>query len=480
MAQAVGPRPAPALVALLLTLVTLAARAQTFGNPILGFDEQFYLLVGDRMLHGALPYVNIFDRKPIGLFLIYAACRLLGGEGTLQYQLVAAATVALTAGLVYRFARRLAPWPGALAAAVAYIAWLNLTEGEGGQSPVFYNLPITLAALLTARALERPRQQAMLGAAAMLAIGLAIQIKYTVVFEGMFFGTALLWAGWRAATDLPRLAALGMLWATLALAPTIAALLAYAHLGALDQFLFGNFRSIGGRLPDPTAARLTGLAVILAILAPFALAVRLRAPTPAYRFVLAWAAAALAGMLGFGAFLAPHYAQPLLAPLVIAAAPLFAARPRAAAALLAVALIAGQIVLFMTERAKGGRAEALALAAAARPRHGGCLYVYDGPPALYRLTGSCLPTRFAFPGHLDTANEATVAALGVDPLAEVRRILATHPETIVDTHPAYALGNPATRSVVEAALARDYRLALALRTGGRTRLVYWRRERTTK
>ena len=61
-------------------------RAQTFGNPVLGFDEQFYLLVGDRMLHGAIPYVDIFDRKPIGLFLIYDAIRELGVKVTCLHE----------------------------------------------------------------------------------------------------------------------------------------------------------------------------------------------------------------------------------------------------------------------------------------------------------------------------------------------------------------------------------------------------------
>ena len=65
-------------ILLVLTLVALVVRARTFGNPVIGFDEQFYLLVGDRMLHGALPYVDIFDRKPIGLFLLYAGAGALG------------------------------------------------------------------------------------------------------------------------------------------------------------------------------------------------------------------------------------------------------------------------------------------------------------------------------------------------------------------------------------------------------------------
>ena len=38
--------------------------------------------------------------------------------------------------------------------------------------------------------------------------------------------------------------------------------------------------------------------------------------------------------------------------------------------------------------------------------------------------------------------------------------MAAHPEVVVDTAPAYALGNPATRAIVQAALARDYPLSL--------------------
>src|SRR3954463_7872291 len=86
-------RPARALpvshAALLLALLAVVTRLQLFGDPIAGSDEGFYLLVGDRMLHGALPYVDIWDRKPFGLFLLFAGMRMLGGDGVLAYKLVA-------------------------------------------------------------------------------------------------------------------------------------------------------------------------------------------------------------------------------------------------------------------------------------------------------------------------------------------------------------------------------------------------------
>jgi hypothetical protein len=193
------------------------------------------------------------------------------------------------------------------------------------------------------------------------------------------------------------------------------------------------------------------------------------------KFPLLWLGAAIAGVLLFGSFLAPQYGMPVLVPACIAAAPFFAGYRHArlvAGVTLAAALIIGQVGLEHSEFQKGGRTQALAVAQAAQPLHG-CIYVYDGYPALYMLTHSCLPTHWVFPGHLDTHDEDSADAIGTDPAGEVRRILATRPEVIVDDAPAYEFGNPETRALVESALARDYHLETEVKTGdARYRLVY--------
>jgi hypothetical protein len=456
-------------------------RGQTFGNPVLGFDEQFYLLVGDRMLHGAAPYIDIFDRKPVGLFLIYAAIRELGGDGFVQYKLVACGFVTLTAFLIYRAALPISNGFAASVAACLYILWLDVAGGEGGQAEVFLNLPVLMAAMLTWR-VERERERiVVLGCMPMLLVGIAIQIKYTAIFEGLFFGAALLWSQYRSRRSLAALAAPVLLWIGCALFPTALAALVYWHIGALQPFLFANFLSMAGRAPDPFPAEMIGLVKLCALILPLlilsALSLRGRdyAELPESKFLPLWLGAAILGVLVFGSFLDPHYGMPILVPACIAAAPFFArnshARP-VAGCLLATALIAGQAGLARSETRKGGPSQAIAVAEAAQPHHG-CIYVYDGYPALYMLTHSCLPTRFVFPGHLDTSDEASGKALGVEPAAEVRRILATRPEVIVDDAPAYEFGNPETRALVEAALARDYHLAAKVQTGSaRYRLVY--------
>lgn len=491
MPNALTRRPGLGLMFAYLGLALLV-RGITLGNPVLGYDEQFYLLVGDRMWHGALPYVDIFDRKPIGLFLIFAAARLFGGDGVLAYQIIAIIFVALTAFGIARLARHFVGAGPSMTAGALYVVWLNLMECEGGQSPVFFNLLMVGAAHLVWRAYTAPRRVGAYGAGAMALVGLALQIKYTVVFEGIFFGCTLLLVSWEQRHEFGGRLGTGLimralLWVGCALAPTLMAWGYYAAHGQSDAFVFANFRSIFGRLPDPASAERAGLATITGIVLPLLIACavgayqrRGRAATPAYRFCVAWLSVASAGMLVMGAFLNPQYAAPVLVPLCLCAAPAFDAvrfRGRWALGLVGLVGVAGQIVLAISAANKGGRAEALALAAAATPPPGEQIYVYDGYPILYHLTHSALPTRWVFPGHLNTADEASVRALGVDPVAEEGRILATHPAVIVDDWPAYALGNPQTRALVQATLARNYRLRLSLATGAhRRRLVYWRRD----
>ena len=466
---------------LLLTLVALAVRAQALTNPVIGFDEQFYLLVGEQMRHGALPYIDIFDRKPIGLFLLYAGARLLGGEGFLAYKLVATGFVVATAFGIQRVARRFAGAFAATVAAILYILWLNLMEGEGGQSPVFYNALMLVAGAAVLRAVERRGRLFPCGAVAMAAVGVALQIKYAVLPEGFAFGCILLWLGWRERVKPARLAGMALAWVALALLPTLAAFGVYAAMGQGQAWLFANLLSVGGQAARPLADELVGLAACIGILSPLALVIGFGRPwrhvpperREGFRFLLVWLAVSGVAVLGYDRFGSPHYALPITLPAVLVAAPALARWHRGGVAAFVLAILAaGQIVLGLSERAKGGADAAYAVARAATPARG-CLYVYDGYPALYMLTHSCLPSKWVFPGHLATRDEASAAALGVDPVAEVRRILRQRPGAIVDDYPRFAFGNPATRGVLREALARDYHLAACIPTGpARVRLVY--------
>ncbi|HCB79656.1 MAG TPA: hypothetical protein DEP68_12920, partial [Erythrobacter sp.] len=93
--------------AAVLLIVTLAVRGVWFGNPVADFDEQLYSLIGWQITQGQLPFVDQWDRKPFGLFLIFAVIHTAFGPGELAYQLVASCPALAGAWLVYLLARNL-------------------------------------------------------------------------------------------------------------------------------------------------------------------------------------------------------------------------------------------------------------------------------------------------------------------------------------------------------------------------------------
>ncbi len=480
-----GGRSAPAL---LLFLIALALRAADFGNPVIHVDEQYYLLVGDRLLHGAVPYLTIWDRKPIGLFLLFSGIRLLPGDGIIAYQLVAtcfawatAATIAVAAGTLGANRR------GRIAAGALYLLMLSLLGGRGGQSPVFYNLAMAIGGALTLRlpilAARRERWRIMLSACFACSLaGAAIQMKYTPAIEGAFFGLTHLWFLRRAGGSWLHVVTASLLLAGIGLLPTLAAAAWYATLGpaALAAFWFANFTSIGLRQGYPAAElamRLLGIAAQLAPLTVCAvLTWRSRRVLPSAALVaLGWMAAALAGFLAIGTFF-DHYALPLLVPLTIVAAPTLGRSARLLTASAGLALL-----LFAVERAglPDDAPGARQVARVVRANSGNeCPYVFIGDTITYLLARTCLPTDYAFPNLLAYRTEQ--GATGIDEAAEVARILAGRPPVIVTSTRRLSIWNLESVRLVKSALARDYRPVFATARSKWRTVVYLRRDRTVR
>jgi hypothetical protein len=468
----------------LLVLLAVAIRRWDFGNPVVHVDEQWYLLVGDRMWHGAWADVDYWDRKPPGLFLLYAAIRALPGDGILAYQVVATAFAAGTAVLVDRAAARVGASPGAaLAAAVAYLIWLPLLSGRGGETPVFYNLFVTGAALLTLRLpalADAGDRRAIVasGAAACLLSGLAIQTKYTPVVEGAYLGLVHLWYLHRAGARAGAMAVAAGGWMLLGAAPTLGVVAVYATRPSADfaAFVAANFGSVllkHGFPASKIAARLAGNTAQLSPLWLCAGATIGRGGPPARWIATGWLVAALIAFGMIGGFF-DHYALPLVAPLAVLAAPTFARHPRA----LWIALAAGLAVFLVKlalrpDDARGARAVAAFVRVHTPP--GECPYVFAGDSITYLLARACTPTRYAFPSTLAYAAEQ--GATGIDEAAEVSRIMAKRPPVVVTLETPLTPWNPASLAVVIAALRAGYRPALRVPEYGTHVVVYLRKDR---
>lgn len=452
-------------VGLALLVVTIVVRWPAFGDPNYHIDEGFYLLVGERMHQGQLPYVDLWDRKPFGLFALYW---LIAHFGDVQaYQIAAGLCVWLTAWIVGNIVARFhGNGPGFLCGAL-YVTALGTLAGGGGQSPVFYNLPIAIAAMLTLDCIGRNDQRVLWRKAmgAMLLCGLALTIKPTAVFESAYFGLLLCWQGWK--TGGWRLTAkLGAALAIAAIFPTALCFAGFAAIGHGSSYFDATVMSIFATQPAAAtdeAARLNWLAFVMTpLLAVSAIGLSVSLLKGRYEtrtfFVAGWVMFAVLGFLSVPNYY-DHYALPLVVSLAVAVGGLANIRIIGPVTImLAIAwmlAISGYPQTERTEYSKASVAEARALI---RPELGdGCLFAYDAPALLYRISGSCLPTSRIFSEHLSSAREAR--AIGIDPVVETKRILATHPSVIaIAATPTLNTPNNATLALVREALKAGYRL----------------------
>jgi len=427
----------------ILLFAAICVRALTFGNPVVHVDEEFYFVTAQRMLEGAIPYVDVWDRKPIGLFLIYVPPAMFGVPlGIWVYQMMALASVVGTALLIGRLAERAGWGRGALFSALLYIFMLGFGDGQGGQAPVFYNLVMAWAVLLVVPHPEdssgdrRRIRRAML---AMGLVGIAMQIKYSVVFEGMFLGLWLMWREWKLGTTIPHILRRGAALAAIAAVPTLIAGAVYFAIGHGDAWAYANFGSILERQSDPSNVLLRAFLKVALILAlPLIVSglsrhvpVRHESEHPVRALFFGWLIAAVVGLLLFGTWF-NHYALPVMVPACLCCAGFVGGtaigRKAVMPFMLITAAVGGEYTAWSAMWHRGN-AEELDNLASGIGRGQGCLYVHSGNAILYSYTDRCTVTPWIFPSHLSREREN--GALGIDQVVEERRVFARKPEVVV-------------------------------------------------
>jgi hypothetical protein len=223
---------------LALACVLLAVRLPSLAQPM-GADQGLYMYVGERILHGELPYRDAWDQKPPAIHLAYAGMRALWPHGS-----VVPATdllmTAVTALLLWQLGAALAPAVVGPAAALLFLLLSNPSFARLGgvsvraQCETFIAAAITGAFLLLAT--SRTRQGLARIAAAGALFGIAFTFKYNAaVYAGAGLCALLLWRRLSPATVgavaigfvLPGLLAVAWLWSGQTLAAFYDATFAY-------------------------------------------------------------------------------------------------------------------------------------------------------------------------------------------------------------------------------------------------------------
>ncbi len=424
---------------LLFAIVSFALRVATFGHPNADGDEAFYFLVGQEMHHGAVPYVDIWDRKPVGLFVIFY---LIAGisDSVISYQITAAIFAGATAFVICAISARWAGRLGSVLAGLAYLLMLAPLWGFGGQAPVFYNLFIAVAALLVLESLPALQEGKVPSRAylAMALCGMAITIKQTTIFESTYFGLVLIVMINKSGATFRKVMHYFLAFAIIGAIPTIIISAYYYLTGNWFEYWHAMVTSNFAKLKPngvTIAARLLGLYIRLAPLACIAfmgliLRSRLAKPFTERRFVAGWMLAAVIGFLAVPNFYM-HYALPLLVPLSVAAAAFFARRDLGIVAFGAVATLAFHWYdPFGFGYTRSARLAFGHMAQSIREHDsGGGLFLFDGPPLLYELSGKKFPSPLVLPSHFNYNIERNVSHL--DTQTELIRILDNRPGVVM-------------------------------------------------
>lgn len=442
-----------------LLFAGLVLRFATFGNPALHIDEEFYFLVGQRMLDGALPYVDIWDRKPPGLFFIYAVIASISRD-VLAYQIAAWLSASFTAFTISRIVAGWTSWRGQFFAGLAYLGCITATGGFGGQSPVFYNLLMANAALLVVRSFSQMEAGKIplkvYGAIALC--GIALTIKQVVVVESIFFGFFCLLLYARKTKKIPWFALFS--FAVIGIFPFAIFAISYMHYWEYfwEAMVLSNFNKAS--FPQHIIAQRASMMAFINIV-PLLLGIIgavMMKKSIERSFVTGWLVAALIGVALVPNFYW-HYALPLFVPLAVMAAKLFD-RPKSgpiyALVLVATGIYKGNVFDFaMHAEARQSMGKLAASAARHNPR--GTMLVYEGPIYLMQMAGAKALSPVIFPGHLNEISERY--SRGRDMREELHRILAQRPGVVVMTK--YRLSDfqdPVVRKIVERHVTRNCRL----------------------
>ena len=484
-----APRAQPAwlgdaLVLLAIVATALIARLPWFGFPLAGYDEQLYSLIGQAMTQGALPFVDVWDRKPVGLFALFAAAHAVGGPGPEAYQVLALLFTVVGGWLTSALARPLVDRVTAAGAGMLYVLLMSVYGSASGQSEAFH-VPLMLAMAVLVRDPAHPNaiRRALV---AMLIGGLALQVKYTVAPQCAMFGLWALSGQYRRGASVARLTAFAAGSLVMGLLPTALVALYYAVAGHWDAFLFANFLSFFDRAPSGAGRLHTDLVlglVPLAVLAGGGLYAAIRMTPPRdrshYAFIALWFVACLATAFLPGTVYRYYFAALVPASVLLALPLLDRMGPARWGPL--VLVIAGAFALAaplslpgeLRERAADYDRFAATVAQSSADSDA-CIFVFDGPSSLYRLADSCLPSRFVYPDHFNNALERD--ALGISQVGEVARILATRPPVIVTADTPLTPQNEEAKALVLGYIDRNYSELAEIEIGDRT-IRAWERRR---
>ena len=230
--------------------LTFLLRMNFWSQPF-EMDEGLHAYMGWGMLQGLVPFKDMYNTKPPGIYVLHSLLFLFAEPTALNIKVFASIYTLITAMAVFFVARKIAGDTAGLAAALFFGIFSSGPNIQGGgvNSEVFMILPYTLAAhsLITALQTERSRSYLLAG----IWTGVASTMKQVAVVNLFWVAGYLLVRLWLE-KDKPKRARVlaNGIWVFLgSVLPWLPFLIYFYYYDALGNFFYwmvsANFKYIG-------------------------------------------------------------------------------------------------------------------------------------------------------------------------------------------------------------------------------------------
>ena len=170
-----------ALVIILFSVIIILVRLPNLFRPVINWDESTFILMGQSILDGSLPYVELWDLKPPLAFYSFALFIIALGKSIAAIRVAGAICILIVAYFNYRIAETIWPQRGAgLIAGVLSIALVGANSGGQATMTELVALPPLMAALFVLGSLQLTLRN-IAGAGALIAAATLIRLNLLYV-----------------------------------------------------------------------------------------------------------------------------------------------------------------------------------------------------------------------------------------------------------------------------------------------------------
>lgn len=434
-------------------------RSPSYNKSVVDRDEGVYLLSGDAILHGGMPYREIWDPKGALLYFLYAFILKITGHSVLGLRLFTSLWIGLSAVLIFIIGRRLTDTAGGIFASLLFIAATSASDigALASNSEVFYLLPVLAGVYIMLFLKSGPLY--LLGAGIFL--GLAFNIKSITIFDFLSLLLSIFFIKKNEGSTF-RTAGKALIFCIGFLIP-LAFIAGYFQCkGCIDYFIdiyfTAPFRYVSSGL-DPLVA-VEGLSkflyanililwglCLLAALSIYSCIGGMYGADRRIRFLIVWLVFIIIGIMLHHRFFMHLFIQ-ALPPLSILAgifmSKMISSKINKALAL-ALILCFGLEIFFVTksnfeyfgriicsgEKLKLNDTPArVSDYLRSRLKSSDYIYVVDYESVVYFLTGARVPTRYVY-SFIYTDSEIWDSVLGVNAFEEMKKALSHKPSYVI-------------------------------------------------